>query len=106
MLKINNQNAYNGVSHLGLGFMRMGPDDSLNSKLIKQYIEAGGNYFETCRFYLDRKCEGIATNLLKPYNRKEQEQIIKTSLKNGYREFYPPKKEKSEKNDGTEYRRI
>ena len=35
MLKINNQNAYNGVSHLGLGFMRMGPDDSLNSKLIK-----------------------------------------------------------------------
>ena len=43
---------------------------------------------------------------LKPYNRKEQEQIIKTSLKNGYREFYPPKKEKSEENDETEYRRI
>lgn len=42
---------------------------------------------------------------LKPYNRKEQEQIIKTSLKNGYREFYPPKKEKGEEN-GTEYRRI
>lgn len=42
---------------------------------------------------------------LKPYNQKEQEQIIKTSLKKGYREFYPPKKEKSEEN-GTEYRRI
>lgn len=83
MLKINNQNAYNGVSHLGLGFMRMGPDDSLNSKLIKQYIEAGGNYFETCRFYLDRKCEGIATNLLKPYNRKDYNLCGKLAI-NGY----------------------
>ena len=44
-------------------------------------------------------------SFLKPYNKEEQEQIIKKAIKNGYREFYTPKKEKREEN-GTEYRRI
>lgn len=43
---------------------------------------------------------------LKPYNTKEQEQIIKTSLKNGYREFYPPRKENNDKKEGVIYETI
>ena len=43
-------------------------------------------------------------SFLKPYNKEEQEQIIKKAIKNGYREFYPPRKEIKE--NGTEYRRI
>jgi hypothetical protein len=43
---------------------------------------------------------------LKPYNVKEQEQIIKTSLKNGYREFYPPRKENNDKKEGVIYETI
>ena len=43
---------------------------------------------------------------LKPYNKKEQEQIIKTSLKNGYREFYPPRKENNDKKEGVIYETI
>ena len=43
---------------------------------------------------------------LKPYNRKEQEQIIKTSLKNGYREFDPPRKENNDKKEGVIYETI
>lgn len=83
MLIKNDNGVYKGVSRLGLGFMRMGPNDSLNSRLIKQYIESGGNYFETSRFYLNKKCETIATNLLKPYNRKDYHLCGKLAI-NGY----------------------
>lgn len=42
---------------------------------------------------------------LKEYNDEEKEKIIKEAIKKGWKEFYPPKKEK-EKENGTEYRRI
>ena len=42
---------------------------------------------------------------LKPYKKSEQEKIIKTAIKKGYREFYPLKEEKGD-NNGTEYCRI
>ena len=41
---------------------------------------------------------------LKPYNKKEQERIIKEAIKKGYKEFYPPRKEIKESE--TEYSRI
>ena len=41
---------------------------------------------------------------LKPYNKKEQEKIIKEAIKKGYKEFYPPRKEIKESE--TEYSRI
>ena len=36
----------------------------------------------------------------------EQEQIIKKAIKNGYREFYPPKKEKNEKEEKIIYETV
>lgn len=42
---------------------------------------------------------------LKEYNDEEKEKIIKEAIKKGWKEFYPPKKEKEKEND-TEYRRI
>ena len=93
-------------------------NENINKNNILEYINNNklNNIIELLLEYFNyRKSIKIPNNqniidelilFLKPYNRKEQEQIIKTSLKNGYREFYPPKKEKSEKNDETEYYRI
>lgn len=92
-------------------------NENINKNNILEYINSNklNNIIELLLEYFNyRKSIKIPNNqniidelilFLKPYNKKEQEQIIKTSLKNGYREFYPPKKEKSEEN-GTEYRRI
>ena len=92
-------------------------NENINKNNILEYINNNklNNIIELLLEYFNyRKSIKIPNNqniidelilFLKPYNKKEQEQIIKTSLKNGYREFYPPKKEKSEEN-GTEYRRI
>lgn len=41
---------------------------------------------------------------LKPYNKDEQEKIIKEAIKKGWKEFYPPRKEVKE--NATEYSRI
>ena len=93
-------------------------NENINKNNILEYINNNklNNIIELLLEYFNyRKSIRIPNNqniidelilFLKPYNKEEQEQIIKKAIKNGYREFYPPKKEKSEKNDGTEYRRI
>ena len=81
----------------------------INNNKLNNIIELLLEYFNYRKSIKIPNNQNIIDELilfLKPYNVKEQEQIIKTSLKNGYREFYPPKKEKSEKNDETEYYRI
>ena len=92
-------------------------NENINKNNILEYINNNklNNIIELLlEFFNYRKSIRIPNNqniidelilFLKPYNKKEQEQIIKKAIKNGYREFYPPKKEKSEEN-GTEYRRI
>lgn len=92
-------------------------NENINKNNILEYINNNklNNIIELLLEYFNyRKSIRIPNNqniidelilFLKPYNKKEQEQIIKKAIKNGYREFYPPKKEKSEEN-GTEYRRI
>ena len=92
-------------------------NENINKNNILEYINNNklNNIIELLLEYFNyRKSIRIPNNqniidelilFLKPYSKKEQEQIIKKAIKNGYREFYPPKKEKSEEN-GTEYRRI
>lgn len=92
-------------------------NENINKNNILEYINNNklNNIIELLLEYFNyRKSIRIPNNqniidelilFLKPYSKKEQEQIIKKAIKNGYREFYPPKKEKSEENE-TEYRRI
>ena len=91
-------------------------NENINKNNILEYINNNklNNIIELLLEYFNyRKSIRIPNNqniidelilFLKPYSKKEQEQIIKKAIKNGYREFYPPRKEIKE--NGTEYRRI
>lgn len=43
------------IKKFGLGFMRDKPEDV--QKKIDYAMEAGINYFESCRFYINDRCE-------------------------------------------------
>ncbi|MEI8243144.1 MAG: aldo/keto reductase [bacterium] len=45
------------VSALSFGCMRLCDDQEYNTKLVQQAIDAGVNYFETTRYYLNGTCQ-------------------------------------------------
>ncbi|MDD5673793.1 MAG: aldo/keto reductase, partial [Chitinivibrionales bacterium] len=53
------------ISALSFGCMRLSADAALNEKLIGRAIEAGVNYFETTRYYLEGTCQHRAAPGLK-----------------------------------------
>ena len=93
-------------------------NENINNINILEYINNNklNNIIELLLEYFNyRKSIKITNNkniidelilFLKFYNVKEKEQIIKTSLKNGYREFYPPRKENNDKKEGVIYETI
>lgn len=61
----------NRVSKLGLGIMRYNPLDSQHRQnIIDVAIANGVNYFESCYFYLNGKCEEILAKALSKYPRE------------------------------------
>lgn len=93
-------------------------NENINKNNILEYINNNklNNIIELLLEYFNyRKSIRIPNNqniidelilFLKPYNKKEQEQIIKKAIKNGYREFYPLKKENNEKKENIVYETI
>lgn len=63
------------------------------------------NYRKSIRLPNNQNVIDELITFLKPYTKEDQEKIIKEAIKKGWKEFYPPKKEK-EKENATEYRRI
>lgn len=62
------------------------------------------NYRKSIRLPNTKEIISDLLNFLKPYSIEEQEKIIKEAIKKGWKEFYPPRKEKKESE--TEYSRI
>src|SRR5699024_4308973 len=57
-------------SKLGLGIMRHDEKDFNNTKSIIDFaFHSGVNYFESCYFYLNNKCESILAKALADYDR-------------------------------------
>lgn len=93
-------------------------NENINKNNILEYINNNklNNIIELLLEYFNyRKSIRIPNNqnvidelilFLKPYSKKEQEQIIKKAIKNGYREFYPPKKENNNKKESVVYETI
>ena len=93
-------------------------NENINKNNILEYINNNklNNIIELLLEYFNyRKSIRIPNNqniidelilFLKPYNKQQQEQIIKKAIKNGYREFYPPKKEIKEKEESVIYETI
>ena len=93
-------------------------NENINKNNILEYINKNklNNIIELLLEYFNyRKSIRIPNNqnvinelilFLKPYSKKEQEQIIKKAIKNGYREFYPPKKENDNKKESVVYETI
>lgn len=93
-------------------------NENINKNNILEYINNNklNNIIELLLEYFNyRKSIRIPNNqniidelilFLKPYSKKEQEQIIKKAIKNGYREFYPPKKENDSKKESVVYETI
>ena len=93
-------------------------NENINKNNILEYINNNklNNIIELLLEYFNyRKSIRIPNNqniidelilFLKPYNKQQQEQIIKKAIKNGYREFYPPKKEKNEKKEKIIYETV
>lgn len=71
-------------------------------ELLLEYF----NYRKSIRIPNNQNVIDELISFLKPYNKKEQEQIIKKAIKNGYREFYPPKKENNNKKESVVYETI
>lgn len=71
-------------------------------ELLLEYF----NYRKSIRIPNNQNVIDELISFLKPYNKKEQEQIIKKAIKNGYREFYPPKKENNSKKESVVYETI
>lgn len=57
------------IKKFGLGFMRDKPEDV--QKKIDYAMEVGINYFESCRFYINNRCEQLVGEALKKYNRED-----------------------------------
>ena len=80
----------------------------INNNKLNNIIELLLEYFNYRKSIKIPVTQNVIDELilfLKPYNNKDKEKIIKEAIKKGWKEFYPPKKEKEKEND-TEYRRI
>ena len=61
----------NNVSKLGIGIMRHDPDNfNKTQQIIDMAMSNGINYFESCYFYLNGKCEQILAKALSKYPRE------------------------------------
>ena len=81
----------------------------INNNKLNNIIELLLEYFNYRKSIRIPNSQNIIDELilfLKPYSKKEQEQIIKKAIKNGYREFYPPKKENDSKKESVVYETI
>ena len=57
--------------------------------LLIEYL----NYRKSIRLPNNQSVIDDLISFLKPYNKEEQEKIIKEAIKKGWKEFYPPRKE-------------
>lgn len=79
----------------------------VNNNKLNNIIELLLDYFNYRKSIKLPNTQNVIDELisfLKPYNKKEQEKIIKEAIKKGWKEFYPPRKEAN--NNETEYSRI
>ena len=93
-------------------------NENINKNNILEYINNNklNNIIELLLEYFNyRKSIRIPNNqsiideliiFLKPYNLQDQENIVKKAIKNGYREFYPPKKENNDKKESVVYETV
>lgn len=83
-------------------------EEYINNNNLNNIIELLLEYFEYRKSIKLSNNNTVINELilfLKSYSLKEQEQIVKKAIKNGWKDFYPPENKKSD-NDETEYRRI
>lgn len=71
-------------------------------ELLLEYF----NYRKSIKIPNNQNVIDELISFLKPYSKQEQEQIIKKAIKNGYREFYPLKKENVDKKESVIYETI
>ena len=79
----------------------------INNNKLNDIIELLLDYFNYRKSIKLPNTQNVFDELisfLKPYNKKEQEKIIKEAIKKGWKEFYPPRKETN--SNETEYSRI
>ena len=79
----------------------------INNNKLNDIIELLLDYFNYRKSIKLPNTQNVIDELisfLKPYDKKEQEKIIKEAIKKGWKEFYPPRKEAN--NNETEYSRI
>lgn len=81
------KNIFDGVSKIGIGFMRLPPDWESTSvpytEILDYAINSGVNLFECAYFYNDGNCDDIVHKLLTPYSRDSYKLVNKMPL-NGY----------------------
>lgn len=100
--KINNIDC----SYVGLGYMRFNPNDQDQINSVVDYaIQQGVNYFESCNFYLNGRCEEIVAKSLSRYNREDYVLCGKMPIRRGSNDLEPLNLlfEKQLKNCNTEY---
>ena len=100
---------YSYVKHMeNENINRINVIEYINKNKLNNIIELLIEYFNYRKSIRIPNNQSIIDELilfLKPYSKKEQEQIIKKAIKNGYREFYPPKI-KEEKKESVIYETI
>lgn len=100
---------YSYVKHMeNENINRINVIEYINKNKLNNIIELLIEYFNYRKSIRIPNNQSIIDELilfLKPYSKKEQEQIIKKAIKNGYREFYPPKV-KEEKKESVIYETI
>ena len=87
--KINFENiCFSYVKHMVLEYIN---NNKLNNiiNLLIEYL----NYRKSIRLPNNQDVIDDLISFLKPYNKEEQEKIIKEAIKKGWKEFYPPRKE-------------
>ena len=100
---------YSYVKHMeNENINRINVIEYINKNKLNNIIELLIEYFNYRKSIRIPNNQSIIDELilfLKPYSKKEQEQIIKKAIKNGYREFYPLKI-KEEKKESVIYETI
>ena len=100
---------YSYVKHMeNENINRINVIEYINKNKLNNIIELLIEYFnyrKSIRIPNNQRIIDELILFLKPYSKKEQEQIIKKAIKNGYREFYPPKV-KEEKKESVIYETI
>lgn len=79
-------NIFDGVSKIGIGFMRLPPGWQSNPTYVETLnyaVECGVNLFECAYFYNEGKCDDIVNKLLAPYKRPDYNLVNKMPV-NGY----------------------